>query len=115
MFHIFSIFYLNLEITAPECSIPDISYKLKWFFIQALPLGAAAVFGLLHLSMLFYKRCIQCRKKNINRHFAAMVGMFFTMFCTFACGCLCLLVFACVCLGHVEGAALTPLPTPTRA
>ena len=79
MFHLFSVFNLNLEITAPECSIPDLSYKLKWFFIQALPLGAAMLFLLLHLTLLFKKRCLLGRKRRLNSHLSAMVGMFFTM------------------------------------
>ena len=79
MFHIFSIFNLNLEITAPECSIPDLSYALKWFFIQALPLGAAGIFLMLHLALLFKKRVLMGRRKRLNSHISSMVGMFFTM------------------------------------
>ena len=79
MFHIFSVFNLNLEITAPECSIPDLGYQLKWFFIQSLPLGAAAIFLLLHVAQLLKKRCILGRRKRLNSHLSTMVGMFFTM------------------------------------
>ena len=76
MFHALSIFNLNLEITAPECSVPDIGYKVKWFFIQGLPIAAALVFLTMHVALVIKKRCFQCRKKKLNSHGSALVAMF---------------------------------------
>ena len=80
MFHMLSVFNLNLEITAPECSIPDIGYKTKWFFVQALPLGAALLFLLMHVALVIKKRCFQCRKKKLNSHASALIAMFLVSF-----------------------------------
>lgn len=38
LFRFLSIFNLNIEITAPECLSPNISYPTKWYFIEGLPL-----------------------------------------------------------------------------
>ena len=80
MFHIFSVFNLNLEITAPECSIPDLGYQTKWFFIEALPLAASGIFLLLHVMLWFKKRCILGRKKKTNTHVDTLIGMLLVMF-----------------------------------
>ena len=43
LFQAMSAFNLNLEIAAPECSIPDVQYTTKWFSIQLLPLAACTL------------------------------------------------------------------------
>ena len=49
LLHVLSAFNLNIEIVAPECLIPDVSYKQKFWFIMLLPLcvggGVAAYLG----------------------------------------------------------------------
>ena len=79
IFHIMSVFNLNLEITAPECSIPDLGYKAKWFGIEALPLAAAALFLLCHLAIVFKKRCVLGRRSRLNSHASALVAMLLVM------------------------------------
>ena len=79
IFHIMSVFNLNLEITAPECSIPDLGYQAKWFGIETLPLAAAGLFLICHVAILFKKRCIMGRKKRLNSHASALVAMLLVM------------------------------------
>eukprot|EP01029_Cantina_marsupialis_P010034 TRINITY_DN22_c0_g2_i3.p1 TRINITY_DN22_c0_g2~~TRINITY_DN22_c0_g2_i3.p1 ORF type:complete len:4249 (+),score=1569.44 TRINITY_DN22_c0_g2_i3:541-12747(+) len=49
IFQWFSSFNFNLEIAAPECSIPDVGFEEKFMMTQALPAAACALFALLHL------------------------------------------------------------------
>lgn len=39
VFHVMSAFNLNLEITAPECLVPDIAFVTKWLLMMAIPVG----------------------------------------------------------------------------
>jgi hypothetical protein len=45
LFEILSAFNLNIEIVAPECIVPDLSYKAKFYFIMLLPLSVGALLG----------------------------------------------------------------------
>ncbi len=42
LFNILSAFNLNLDLIAPECALPSVTYWQKWVFIEALPI---AMFG----------------------------------------------------------------------
>ena len=79
IFTLMSAFNFNLEITAPECSFPELGFKLKWMLIMALPLAALTLFGLLHVSLVGYKFLILGRRKKLNRHAPAMVGTILVM------------------------------------
>ena len=61
------------QITAPECSIPDLGYYTKWMFIEALPLAAITLFALGHVALLLYKKCILCRSGKTTGHVNVMV------------------------------------------
>lgn len=67
MFNILSAFNLNLELAAPECAIPEVSYAMKWFFSMALPLAAAVIFGLVYVIQYCYKRFV-LKKPAAERH-----------------------------------------------
>jgi hypothetical protein len=43
LFRFFSIFNFNIDITAPECVYPDISYRQKWWALMSIPFGVALV------------------------------------------------------------------------
>ena len=79
IFHMMSVFNLNLEITAPECSIPDLGYYTKWMVIEALPLAAVAGFLTMHITLLVYKKCILCRSGKATGHVNNMIGSLFLM------------------------------------
>lgn len=58
LFKFMSAFNLNLELAAPECALPDITYGQKWFFSMALPLAMLALFGTVYVSGYLWKLCI---------------------------------------------------------
>lgn len=74
MFRIFSLFNFNLDITAPECAIPDLEYSTKWTLIQAIPLAVGSIFLLVHLVKLTYKLCIRASSSRRNRHVPTLVS-----------------------------------------
>ena len=80
LFHMMSVFNFNLEITAPECSIPDLGYKTKWLFIMALPLAATSMFLVAHVAQWSKKRFVQGRRKKLNSHVNLLVATFMVMF-----------------------------------
>ncbi|MFN3496733.1 MAG: hypothetical protein ACK40L_19735, partial [Hydrogenophaga sp.] len=79
LFRIMSVFNFNLELTAPECTF-DISYRTKWMFTEALPLGALAIFVMMHFALYLHKRCIKGRRKKLHSHVPMLMGMALTMF-----------------------------------
>eukprot|EP01029_Cantina_marsupialis_P015297 TRINITY_DN3351_c0_g3_i1.p1 TRINITY_DN3351_c0_g3~~TRINITY_DN3351_c0_g3_i1.p1 ORF type:complete len:1598 (+),score=418.26 TRINITY_DN3351_c0_g3_i1:934-5727(+) len=75
-----SVFQFNIDITAPECTMPDFGFAMKFCFIMFLPMGAIVVFCMLHIWQLFFKRCIKGQKKDLNSHLPALIGTSLTMF-----------------------------------
>lgn len=61
LFHIMSAFNLNIEVVAPECLLPDVSYQAKFFATVALPFGVAFLFVVLACVQLVWHRCCRCR------------------------------------------------------
>ena len=61
-----SFFNFNLDLTAPECSIPHITFSRKWVFTMLLPLAAGSLFLLMHILVYLKKRVILRRTKNLN-------------------------------------------------
>jgi hypothetical protein len=49
LFLFFSAFNLNIEIVAPECLLPSITYVQKWGLIVGLPFLLAGIFGVVFL------------------------------------------------------------------
>ena len=68
------------QITAPECSIPDLGYITKWAFIEGVPLlatvGFLVVAGLLYIKKKFILR----RKKGLHSHNSLLISIVFVMF-----------------------------------
>ena len=81
LFQILSIFNLNIDIVAPECLNPNITYVQKWFFIEALPILIVSVFIVLHVVKLLYKlACTTKRKEKLNAHLPALISSTITVF-----------------------------------
>jgi hypothetical protein len=59
IFHIMSAFNLNLEITAPECLVPDIAFVTKWLIIMGVPVGCCAILLVAFVSGYSWKRFIK--------------------------------------------------------
>ena len=56
LFRILSAFNFNIEIVAPECIVPSVSYSQKFSAIAALPLGIAALLVCVYAARFLYKR-----------------------------------------------------------
>lgn len=69
-----SIFNINIEIVAPECTIPNLQYKSKWFFIMLIPLITATGFTVATLGQWINKRVIMGQRMGLWNHANAMVG-----------------------------------------
>lgn len=54
LFRLLSAFNLNLEIVAPECLVPDVSFAQKFSIILAVPLVIMFVFFCINGSRLLY-------------------------------------------------------------
>lgn len=78
LYHALSIFNLNLELTAPECSL-DVTFERKWWFTMALPLGAMVVFLSMYAVKYLQKRCVQRRRQRLHSHLPALIGVALTM------------------------------------
>jgi hypothetical protein len=73
--HILSAFNLNIEIVAPECVIPDLSYKAKFYFIMLLPLSVGSLLLFIFVSMFLYKMIVLGQdKKTWFSHRPALIG-----------------------------------------
>lgn len=55
LLQVLSVFNFNIDITAPECLVPEFDYKIKWIVIMVLPLIFAAVLLLIFFSLMLLK------------------------------------------------------------
>jgi hypothetical protein len=75
LLHVLSAFNLNIEIVAPECIVPDLSYKAKFWFIMLLPLVVGSVFAVIFTSLFAYKALVLgTSKKEWFTHKPALVA-----------------------------------------
>jgi hypothetical protein len=80
LFHILSAFNLNIEVVAPECLIPSVSFKQKWYFIMLLPLSLGTLFILIHIGQLVHGAFIKGRKQGLCSHSASLISSFLALF-----------------------------------
>ena len=64
LFEILSAFNLNIEIVAPECIVPDLSYKAKFYFIMLLPLSVGCLLGLIFALVWVWKAAVMGQAKK---------------------------------------------------
>jgi hypothetical protein len=77
LLHILSAFNLNIEIVAPECIVPDLSYKAKFWFIMLLPLSVGGLLlGGVFSALSLYKACVlgQRKKSELFSHLPGMIN-----------------------------------------
>jgi hypothetical protein len=72
---VLSAFNLNIEIVAPECIVPGISYRQKFWFIMLLPLSVGALLGLVFALVWLHKALVMRQaKKDWFTHRPALVS-----------------------------------------
>jgi hypothetical protein len=77
LFRIMSVFNFNVDITAPECTLQQLTYETKWWIVMGLPLGAAVVFALIFTVNVAVKRLVKgvTGRRRLMSHMNALVGM----------------------------------------
>jgi hypothetical protein len=55
LLHILSAFNLNIEIVAPECLVPDVSFMQKWSAIMAIPLAVYIINLAIYALLVLYR------------------------------------------------------------
>jgi VCBS repeat-containing protein len=75
LFLILSAFNFNLEIIAPECAIPEVTFAGKWLFIEGLPLFGWLILALIGGTQYAYRRAF-LNKKGPRRtsHIPSLIG-----------------------------------------
>jgi hypothetical protein len=78
LFQILSIFNFNVDVTAPECLVPDLSFGTKWSTMMSLPLIILAAMLVFWLSKLLYKRICKRKKtwRELNTHSSRFIATF---------------------------------------
>jgi len=75
VFLIMSAFNFNLEIVAPECAIPEVSFAGKWLFIEGLPLLGWCFLILIHGVQITYKLTFTSQRgANLISHIPALIS-----------------------------------------
>lgn len=82
LFFVLSAFNLNIEIVAPECLVPDMSYSQKWYAIMLIPLVVLALFLLIFAARIIQLRCLRGvkAKKRLFKSRHMLVSMFLALF-----------------------------------
>ncbi|KAA0163243.1 hypothetical protein FNF28_04393 [Cafeteria roenbergensis] len=77
LFRWLSAFNLNLELAAPECVLPEMTFALKWFMTMLLPLAAVIVLGLTFGAQVVYKRFVMGRRdwRELTSHLDPLVAV----------------------------------------
>jgi hypothetical protein len=74
LFAFFSVFNLNLDLMAPECSFPTMDYRTKWNIIEVLPLMAISFFVVVHYIKWAHKKFVLKRTKKLHNHRHLVIG-----------------------------------------
>jgi hypothetical protein len=81
LLHVLSAFNLNIEIVAPECLIPDVSYKQKFWFIMLLPVSVGGLLlGGIFTAILLWKFIKGMPKKKYFTHTPTLVSCTLILF-----------------------------------
>ena len=82
LMQVLSAFNFNIEIVAPECLVPDVTFKQKFAFIMLLPLAVCGLLYVFFLVHAFNKRCVrgQRDKRKIFSHRKTAVSSAIVLF-----------------------------------
>ena len=80
-FRFIEFFSFDIDITAPECVMPDFTYELKWTCSMLLPIAALAMFILMHFAYAGEKFIVKGIRswKKLNEHHVLLIAMFTVM------------------------------------
>lgn len=75
LFQYMGIFNLNIDLTAPECTIPNLAYTTKWMFVMLLPFAAWVLCGVIFVAVYLKKKLILRRSERLTSHGPVLLGM----------------------------------------
>lgn len=74
-FQILSAFNLNVELAAPECIQPDVTYEQKFAATVLLPIVVVLLFLALYVFRLVYKMCCTTKsKEHLHAHAPQLIS-----------------------------------------
>jgi len=76
LFHYLSFFSISIDVASPECLIPTLEFKTKFWLTEALPLAIAGTLLLFHLCYAGYKAFKQGQGARLYSHVPRMVSVY---------------------------------------
>ena len=83
---VFSIFNFNIDVTAPECIVPEFEYDMKWYAIMLLPLACMGfviivwfIIGLRNI-VFFWRQGLKAMCKHSSMLIATMITLMYYMY-----------------------------------
>jgi hypothetical protein len=81
VFRVLSAFNLNLELVAPECALPEVTFTKKWAFFEMIPIFAAAILSLIYAARFAWKKtCLNKTREQQTSHLPNMVSIMIVMY-----------------------------------
>ena len=80
LFELCSIFNFNIDITAPECLIPDLDYWIKWAGIMALPIGAFVLLSLVSCAKIIHERRATRGSWHVRKQLSSVIALYLMTF-----------------------------------
>ena len=74
LYRLLSIFQINIDITAPECAIPNVKYASKWFVIETLPLFLGLLLVCIHGIKWGVNYAMKVDSKHRNKHAPTLIA-----------------------------------------
>jgi hypothetical protein len=75
LFYILSAFNLNLEILAPECFLPEVTFSNKFAAIISMPIVVYLLFGAVHGWLIGWKRYLKKQEwRKVNSHLPGLIS-----------------------------------------
>ena len=79
LFQILSAFNLNIEIVAPECLVPNVSFVQKFAAVLLLPVFVGGFMVVLSTALVFSKLAKGRGRKDLMQHASTMIGSLFVL------------------------------------
>jgi hypothetical protein len=78
LFELLSAFSLNIEITAPECLVPSLSFETKWWMVMLVPILTFLALFLVFIGYAAFKRFIkgQRGRRKFLSHLPKLLSAF---------------------------------------
>jgi len=80
-FDVLSAFSLDINITAPECLVDGLDFRLRWFGTMALPIVACGILGIVFVVVFVYRSvCMGAGKATRCNHLGPTISTMFMLY-----------------------------------